>query len=145
MDLILFYLIFEVRIVPTFFLIIYWGRNPERLRAGYYMIIYIFLMIYIAFFIKIPIYLFHVSTILAGVLWKIGGYGLIRLLEILIKILNLGYRNINIYNINRFFRRAYLLYLFLYVYHGKNIYYKNKIYISDLEEYIILIIYFFIY
>lgn len=98
-DLILFYLIFEIRLIPTFFLIIYWGGNVERLSAGYYIIIYIllisfpllvyifniyiygitikfrlivivinrynfsfwgFLIIYIAFFIKIPIYLFHI-------------------------------------------------------------------------------------
>lgn len=52
-----------------------------------------------AFFIKIPIYLFHVwlpkahveapvygSIILAGVLLKIGRYGLIRFLEILVRL-----------------------------------------------------------
>jgi len=137
-DFILFYLIFEIRLIPTFFLIIYWGGNIERLRAGYYIIIYIllisfpllvyifnmyiygmtikfrlivkvinnyditfwgFLIIYIAFFIKIPIYLFHVwlpkahveapvygSIVLAGVLLKIGRYGLIRLIEIFYKV-----------------------------------------------------------
>jgi len=58
-----------------------------------------FLIIYIAFFIKIPIYLFHVwlpkahveapvygSMVLAGVLLKIGRYGLIRLIEIFYKV-----------------------------------------------------------
>jgi len=52
-----------------------------------------------AIFIKIPIYLFHVwlpkahvkapvyrSTVLAGVLLKIGRYGLIRLIEIYYKV-----------------------------------------------------------
>ncbi|KAG5348111.1 NU4M oxidoreductase, partial [Acromyrmex charruanus] len=38
-DLILFYLIFKIDFY--FFLIIYWGGIPERLRAGYYMKIYI--------------------------------------------------------------------------------------------------------
>ncbi|KAG5314491.1 NU4M oxidoreductase, partial [Acromyrmex insinuator] len=38
------YLIFEVRIMSTFFLITYWERNPERLRAGYYIIMYILLI-----------------------------------------------------------------------------------------------------
>ena len=42
--LMLFYLIFEVRIIPTFLLIVYWGANPERLRAAYYLIIYILMI-----------------------------------------------------------------------------------------------------
>lgn len=137
MDLILFYLIFEIRLIPTFFLIIYWGVNLERLNAAYYLLLYIlvisfplllyifkmylygltlkfslillvieiyeftfwrYLIIYMAFFIKIPIYIVHIwlpkahveapvygSIILAGVLLKIGRYGLIRILEIFIK------------------------------------------------------------
>jgi NADH-ubiquinone oxidoreductase chain 4 len=56
------------------------------------------MIIYGAFLIKIPIYIFHIwlpkahveasvegSIILAGVLLKIGGYGLIRLIVILVK------------------------------------------------------------
>lgn len=136
-DLILFYLIFEIRLIPTFFLIIYWGVNLERLNAAYYLLLYIllisfplllyifkiyiygltfkfrlillviegyefnfwgYLIIYMAFFIKIPMYIVHIwlpkahveapvygSMILAGVLLKIGRYGLIRMLEIFIK------------------------------------------------------------
>lgn len=137
MDLMLFYLIFEIRLLPTFFLIIYWGVNLERLNASYYLLLYIllisfplllyifkiyiygltlkfrlillvieayefnfwgYLIIYMAFFIKIPMYIVHIwlpkahveapvygSIILAGVLLKIGRYGLIRMLEIFIK------------------------------------------------------------
>lgn len=137
MDLIIFYLIFEIRLIPTFFLIIYWGVNLERLNAAYYLLLYMllisfplllyifkiylygltlkfslillviesyefnfwgYIIIYIAFFIKIPIYVVHIwlpkahveapvygSIILAGVLLKIGRYGLIRILEIFIK------------------------------------------------------------
>lgn len=135
LDLLIFYFFFEIRIIPTFFLIIYWGRNLERIRAAFYLIIYILiisfpllvyifdmyryswrikfnlinlilkyyslriwgsLIIFIAFYIKIPIYLFHIwlpkahveapvygSIILAGVLLKIGSYGIIRFIEIL--------------------------------------------------------------
>uniref|UniRef100_UPI0030023818 NADH dehydrogenase subunit 4 n=1 Tax=Mycetophylax simplex TaxID=341688 RepID=UPI0030023818 len=138
MDLFLFYLIFEVSLIPTFFLIVYWGVNPERVSAVFYMMIYMllisfpllvyifdmymygctmkfslmvkimenyscsfwsFLMIYMSFFIKMPIYSFHIwlpkahveapvygSMILAGVLLKMGSYGMIRLMEMFIKM-----------------------------------------------------------
>lgn len=135
LDLLIFYFFFEIRIIPTFFLIIYWGVNLERIRAAFYLIIYMLiisfpllvyifdiykysfrikfnlislfiehysmriwrnLIIFIAFYIKIPIYLFHIwlpkahveapvygSIILAGILLKIGSYGIIRFFEIL--------------------------------------------------------------
>jgi len=136
-DLLIFYFLFEVRLIPTFFLIIYWGRNPERLSAAYYLIMYIllvsfplllyifkiyifgitlkfslikmvvcydfgvwrFFIIFTSFFIKIPIYIMHIwlpkahveapvygSIILAGILLKIGRYGIIRLREVFFKI-----------------------------------------------------------
>nr|YP_010341283.1 NADH dehydrogenase subunit 4 [Stenamma expolitum]UNZ99538.1 NADH dehydrogenase subunit 4 [Stenamma expolitum] len=144
LDLLLFYLTFEISLIPIFFLIIYWGSNPERISAGYYMMMYMllisfplllyimymylwcgtlkfslmvlvmefyyfsvweFLLIYGAFFIKMPIYLMHLwlpkahveapvygSMILAGILLKMGSYGVIRLMEIFMKsTLNYNY------------------------------------------------------
>jgi NADH-ubiquinone oxidoreductase chain 4 len=132
-NLILIYLIFELRLILTFIIIVYWGINYERLSASYYLIIYTmfislplfiyilklyklrcsfdfnllsmflireinigfwdYLILFIAFFIKIPIFIFHVwlpkahveapvygSIVLAAILLKLGRYGLIRFL-----------------------------------------------------------------
>nr|YP_009115389.1 NADH dehydrogenase subunit 4 [Myrmica scabrinodis]CEF49548.1 NADH dehydrogenase subunit 4 [Myrmica scabrinodis] len=135
-DLLVFYMWFEISLIPTFMLIIYWGLNKERTSAAYYLMMYMlfisfpfllymfnmyfysmsfkfslmnlvmnyyhfnvwsFIMIYMAFFIKMPIYLLHVwlpkahveapvygSMILAAILLKMGSYGLIRLMEMLL-------------------------------------------------------------
>lgn len=37
----IFYLILEVSLIPTLIIIIYWGYNFERLRASFYLLIYI--------------------------------------------------------------------------------------------------------
>nr|AZL93420.1 NADH dehydrogenase subunit 4 [Scelio sp. ZJUH_2016028] len=39
-DLIKFYLFYEIGLIPIFILIIGWGKQPERLGAGIYMILY---------------------------------------------------------------------------------------------------------
>jgi len=130
-DFIYFYVFFERSLIPIFIIILGWGYQPERVRAGFYMFFYtltaslpllvifffIFwihgstfmfmvpsywggvLMVYcliFAFLLKLPLYIFHLwlprahveapvagSMILAGVLLKLGGYGLIRVFPII--------------------------------------------------------------
>lgn len=55
LDFILFYLIFEIRLIPTFFLIIYWGGNFERIRASYYLLMYMLLVSF-----PLLIYIFYI-------------------------------------------------------------------------------------
>jgi len=39
-NLFVFYVLFELRLVPILLMIIFWGRQPERLSAGLYFLIY---------------------------------------------------------------------------------------------------------
>jgi len=128
-----FYFFFEATLIPTLWLILKWGYQPERLQAGVFIIIYtagasvplLVSLVYIeeickrdsfilgkvscdhllivpswvwgftilGFLVKVPIYGFHVwlpkahveaplsgSMLLAGVLLKLGGFGMIRLI-----------------------------------------------------------------
>nr|ALO77504.1 NADH deshydrogenase subunit 4 [Gloeosoma sp. GLO01] len=126
-NLFLFYLFFEISLIPILFLILGWGYQPERIQAGLYLLFYtmfaslpllmcIFLlmklnfslnfnllnlnlnlifyfMMNMVFLLKFLYFLVHLwlpkahveapvagSMILAGVMLKLGGYGLMRFL-----------------------------------------------------------------
>nr|AML25735.1 NADH dehydrogenase subunit 4 [Staphylinidae sp. BMNH 1274246] len=128
-NLFLFYLFFEMSLIPTLILIIGWGYQPERIQAGTYLLFYtmfaslpmmifmfnyydfnnslsffsltlnynFYMMIFmlLVFLVKMPMYFVHLwlpkahveapvsgSMILAGVMLKLGGYGMLRLLMI---------------------------------------------------------------
>nr|YP_009441859.1 NADH dehydrogenase subunit 4 [Dryocoetes villosus]AOY39612.1 NADH dehydrogenase subunit 4 [Dryocoetes villosus] len=132
LNLFIFYLFFEVSLIPTLILIIGWGNQPERIVAGMYLLFYtllvslpmmlglfflgsevftlefyffrvldnyfLYLCMSLMFFVKIPMFMIHLwlpkahveapvsgSMILAGIMLKLGGYGLLRMMKVLAK------------------------------------------------------------
>nr|YP_009995475.1 NADH dehydrogenase subunit 4 [Ochthebius scopuli]QNP09930.1 NADH dehydrogenase subunit 4 [Ochthebius scopuli] len=133
MNLFVFYLFFEMSLIPTLILIVGWGYQPERIQAGVYLLFYTmlaslpmmisiffyysnfnsldfyflndvnYLLIYLSmnmvFFVKMPMYFVHLwlpkahveapvsgSMILAGIMLKLGGYGLMRVMKMFISV-----------------------------------------------------------
>nr|YP_010443305.1 NADH dehydrogenase subunit 4 [Apogonia splendida]UTE83833.1 NADH dehydrogenase subunit 4 [Apogonia splendida] len=133
LNLLVFYLFFEISLIPTLILIMGWGYQPERLQAGVYLLFYMlfaslpflisiffyysnfytldffffsdinsilmYMSMNMVFLIKMPMYFMHLwlpkahveapvsgSMILAGVMLKLGGYGLMRLMSLFISI-----------------------------------------------------------
>nr|YP_010567276.1 NADH dehydrogenase subunit 4 [Trachylophus sinensis]UZC33505.1 NADH dehydrogenase subunit 4 [Trachylophus sinensis] len=134
LNMFIFYLFFEISLVPTLMLIVGWGYQPERIEAGVYLLFYTLLvslpmMIVIfyyyesfntlefflmnenlnnvfvyfcmigVFLVKIPMFFVHLwlpkahveapvsgSMILAGIMLKLGGYGLFRVMKLFIEV-----------------------------------------------------------
>lgn len=128
-----FYIAFETVLLPTFFLVMRWGYQPERLQAATYLVVYtvrarlpLLLRVFClrnanyhasflssawvvpselgplvwwfmtmgAFLVKTPLFSVHLwlpkahveapvagSMVLAGVLLKLGGYGMFRVMQ----------------------------------------------------------------
>nr|YP_009332019.1 NADH dehydrogenase subunit 4 [Amblyomma sculptum]APH07716.1 NADH dehydrogenase subunit 4 [Amblyomma sculptum]WEF75036.1 NADH dehydrogenase subunit 4 [Amblyomma sculptum] len=132
-NLLAFYFFFESVLFPIVMLIFGWGNQPERLQAGFYMLMYtifgsfpmfvviifyfwknyslmylymnwielnmgfIFMFLMLGFLVKIPMFFFHLwlpkahveapisgSMILAGILLKLGVYGIFRFKKMMI-------------------------------------------------------------
>nr|AHX97818.1 NADH dehydrogenase subunit 4 [Paroligoneurus sp. QL-2014] len=144
MNLFMFYIFFEVSLIPMMLLIMGWGMQIDRIQASLYMLFYtlfgslpfiimmifminyynslsmylmsmnylnmvnfmMWIMINLAFLIKMPMYLIHLwlpkahveapisgSMILAGIMLKLGTYGIYRMMT----MMPILYKKFNLY------------------------------------------------
>nr|AGS47804.1 NADH dehydrogenase subunit 4 [Zonosagitta nagae] len=134
-----FYIFFELSLIPTLFLVFFFGYQPEKLQASMYLLMYTvmsslpLLMIFIkmsgyilyiststsvsivlfmtlGFMVKTPMYLVHVwlpkahveapvagSMVLAGILLKLGSYGLILFCPVLSGVVLYFYLSLSVW------------------------------------------------
>nr|AWN56111.1 NADH dehydrogenase subunit 4 [Aphis fabae] len=133
-NFIMFYIFYEINLIPVIILIYGWGYQYERFKAGFYLFIYmiffslpffscllnlnnsVFLFMYyfdylndlnfyyylflmMIFLVKMPLFLFHIwlskahveapicgSMILAGIMLKLGGFGIYHILMLVFKL-----------------------------------------------------------
>nr|APP87491.1 NADH dehydrogenase subunit 4 [Periphyllus acerihabitans] len=133
-NFILFYIFYEINLIPIIILIYGWGYQYERFKAGFYLFmymiffslpfffcllilndlyfifmyyydflynlnIYYYLFLMMIFLVKMPLFMFHIwlpkahveapisgSMILAGVMLKLGGFGIYHTLMLVFKI-----------------------------------------------------------
>uniref|UniRef100_U5JE99 NADH-ubiquinone oxidoreductase chain 4 n=1 Tax=Pterocomma pilosum TaxID=198314 RepID=U5JE99_9HEMI len=131
---ILFYIFYEINLIPVVILIYGWGYQYERFKAGFYLFIYMiffslpffscllnlnnfnfmfmyyidylnnlnfyfYLFLMMIFLVKMPLFMFHIwlpkahveapisgSMILAGIMLKLGGFGIYHVLILVFKI-----------------------------------------------------------
>nr|YP_010275977.1 NADH dehydrogenase subunit 4 [Tuberolachnus salignus]UGY86212.1 NADH dehydrogenase subunit 4 [Tuberolachnus salignus] len=133
-NFIMFYIFYEINLIPVIILIYGWGYQYERFKAGFYLFMYMifyslpffscilnfnkffFIFMYyldylnmmniycyyflmMIFLVKMPLFMFHIwlpkahveapiagSMILAGIMLKLGGFGIFHILMLIFKI-----------------------------------------------------------
>nr|YP_009338712.1 NADH dehydrogenase subunit 4 [Eriosoma lanigerum]AKM70165.1 NADH dehydrogenase subunit 4 [Eriosoma lanigerum] len=133
-NFIMFYIFYEINLIPVIILIYGWGYQYERFKAGFYLFIYMiffslpfffclfkfnnidfiymyyydyfnclnfynYLFLMMIFLVKMPMFMFHIwlpkahveapisgSMILAGIMLKLGGFGIYHILMLIFKV-----------------------------------------------------------